>query len=129
MEKLYSGAATFGLLEAKAGLIWNSFLGGIFILVAILIFYNYNKKPKVQSEIKEDKPQGPNWVALGFILFGAVLIGGSIYKYYMATHSETYAAMSGVQTVNNTVAGTLNQLQPIKIPLSGGSLIFTETEI
>ena len=53
MEKLYSGAATFGLLEAKVGLIWNSFLGGIFILVAIccyLAIYKYRTQGTYSQE-------------------------------------------------------------------------------
>ena len=133
MEKLYSGAATLGMLEAKASLVWNSFLGGVMILVAIVIFYFYNKKSKVPSEIKEDKPQGPNWLAFGLIVFGAIVIGSSLYKYYMVSHSQAYAAMSGAQAVTGVVNSELNNLAKINIPsldmsMSGG-YFYTETEL
>lgn len=121
MEKFYSGAATFGLMEAKVSLIWNSFVGGILLLVAILIFYNSNKKSKVSSESKEEQTQVANWVAFGFTIFGLLMIGGSYYKYYMASHSETYAAMSGASLVSNSIGTGLQNLTGVNTP--GASLV------
>ncbi len=125
MDKIYSGAVMFGLIEAKVGLAWNIFIGSIFLLISFIIYYNYNKTSK--SENKKEKSQIPNWVALGSTIVGLLVIGSSYYKYYMALHSDTYAAMSGASLVSKG----LKNLTGISIPgidMSGG-YIYTDTEL
>ena len=131
MDKIYSGAAAFGLIEAKASLIWNGLVGIIFIIASILILYNYNKKPHVKSENNEEKSQAPNWIALILTIVGLLMIGGSYYKYYMASRSETYAAMSGASLVTNNIGDGLKNLTGISIPVTNmsGGYFYTDTEL
>ena len=53
-------------MEDKVGLVWNSFVGAILLLVSVLVYNYYNRTNKTKSEMKEEEKQLSNLVVLIF---------------------------------------------------------------
>lgn len=108
-------------MEDKVGLVWNSFVGAILLLVSVLVYNYYNRTNKTKSEMKEEEKQLSNLIVLILTIIGLFMIFGSFFKYYTVSKaSATLVSNPG-----------LKNLTGISIPskhMSGGHF-YTDTEL
>ncbi len=85
----YDEAAAFGRFMAVVSLVVGCFIGSILIAGGLYLVF---KKPVVDPKSKTEQNNSRMWMGAAMIIFGLLVMGGSIAYWYMITHFKMAAA-------------------------------------